>query len=77
MTKHDPNRHVTARASATVTISFPVGGGGWGDGTDLAQVFDQARESAEGQVRNAFKPEAQVRIEDLQIFAVIGEEKRR
>lgn len=76
MTKNDPNRRVSARARATVTISFPVSGGGWGDGCDLAQVFDQARETAEGQVRNAFKPDAAVQIEALEIRAVITEESR-
>lgn len=76
MTKNDPNRRVTARATATVTISFPVGGGGWGDGCELAQVFDQARDTAEGQVRNAFRPEAYVKIEHVEIKAIVTEEKR-
>jgi hypothetical protein len=71
---NDPATRISTRARVTVTVSFSLGGGGWGEDSCLEQVYKQAARDAENLIRSKFG--TYVEIENIKVLAITNEMER-
>lgn len=65
------------KTTAIVTVTLEVlPGDSWGETCELAQVFKQAKESAENRLRNLFISErAWIKIKNMTVKAIMSSEE--